>query len=309
MKTVRYISFLTCLVLALSALWLPISAFTADGSSGSTGNTTTTTTPPTTTLETTPADSITLSTDYPKLEAVAAGSLQFNVNMDYKGGIDRVFDLKTSAPSGWDVYIQPQYETGKKISSITVQSSYSGMSKQITAVITAPSYPVPDPGEYKVLLQATSGNVTGSIELITKITAKYAVSAAPKNQLYNTNALAGKNNIYSIELNNMGTAPITNITFTSIHPDGWEIKFSPDKVESMKTSDQKTVDVNIKPPPKTVAGDYMISLQVSGKEASAEKMDIRVTVQTPTIWGWVGVIIIIIVVAGLFVIIMRFGRR
>ena len=102
---------------------------------------------------------------------------------------------------------------------------------------------------------------------------------------------------------------MTNITFTSTHPDGWEIKFSPDKAETLKTSDQKTIDVNIKPPAKTVAGDYMISLQVSGKQASADKMDIRVTVKTPTIWGWVGVIIIVIVVAGLFVIIMRFGRR
>ncbi|MGD0795690.1 MAG: hypothetical protein ABR958_08955 [Dehalococcoidales bacterium] len=58
-----------------------------------------------------------------------------------------------------------------------------------------------------------------------------------------------------------------------------------------------------------MAGDYMISLQVSGKEASATNMDVRVLVKTPTIWGWVGVFIIVIVVAGLFVIIMRFGRR
>jgi uncharacterized membrane protein len=46
-----------------------------------------------------------------------------------------------------------------------------------------------------------------------------------------------------------------------------------------------------------------------GKQASADKMVMRVTVETPTIWGWVGVIIIIIVVAGLIGIFMRFGRR
>lgn len=300
MKMMRFISLLTLLVLLASALYFPIAAFADTGTTGSTDNST---------APSTPADNIVLTTDYPTLEAVAAGSLQFNVNMNYTGQVDRVFDLKTSAPSGWDVYIQPQYETGKKISSITIQSSYSGTSKQITAVITAPTYPVPDPGLYKVLLQVTSGNVTASIELISKITAKYALSAAPKNQIYNTSALAGKSNIYSINLSNIGTATITNITFTSTHPDGWEITFSPDKAETLKTSDQKTIDVNIKPPAKTVAGDYMISLQVTGKEASADKMDIRVAVKTPTIWGWIGVAIIVIVVAGLFVIIMRFGRR
>ncbi len=298
MKKMRFISLITVLVIILGMLWVPITVL-ADSSTGTSDNSTTPAV----------ADTIALTTDYPKLEAVAAGSLSFNVNMDYTGVTDRVFDLKTSAPSGWDVYIQPQYETGKKISSITITGSDSGTSKQITAVITAPTYPVPDPGEYKVLLTATAGNVTGSIELISKITAKYALTAAPKNQLYNTSALAGKNNVYTISLNNIGTATLTNISFTSTHPDGWEITFSPDKLETLNTNDTKTVDVTIKPAAKTVAGDYMISLQVSGKEASATSMDIRVTVKTPTIWGWVGVIIIVVVVAGLFVIIMRFGRR
>jgi uncharacterized membrane protein len=300
MKMMRFISLLTFLVLAASALYFPLTALADTESTSSTDNTT---------APSTPADNIVLTTDYPTLEAVAAGSLNFNVNMDYTGQIDRVFDLKTSAPSGWDVYIEPQYETGKKISSISISSSYSGTSKQVTVVITAPTYPVPDPGNYKVLFTASSGNVTGSIELISKITAKYALSAAPKNQLYNTDALAGKDNIFSINLSNIGTAQLTNITFTSTHPDGWEIKFNPDKADILNTSDQKTIDVDIKPPAKTVAGDYMISLQVTGKEATADNMDIRVTVKTPTIWGWVGVIIIIVVVAGLFVVIMRFGRR
>ncbi|HTY81815.1 MAG TPA: NEW3 domain-containing protein [Dehalococcoidales bacterium] len=300
MKKMRFISLITVMVILLAALWLPVAVFADDSTSG---NTTTTTTPPT------PSDSIVLTTDYPTLEAVAAGSLSFNVNMDYTGGVDRVFDLKTSAPSGWDVYIEPQYETGKKISSLTIQSSYSGTSKQITAVITAPTYPVPDPGSYKVLLTATSGNVTGSIELVSKITAKYALTSTPANQLYNTSALAGKNNVYSVTLNNIGTATLTNITFSSTHPDGWEITFSPKNLETLKTNETQTVDVTIKPAAKTVAGDYMINLQVSGKEASATAMDVRVTVKTPTIWGWVGVILIVVVVAGLFVIIMRFGRR
>jgi len=77
----------------------------------------------------------------------------------------------------------------------------------------------------------------------------------------------------------------------------------------MEAIDEQTVEVNIKPPPKTVAGDYMISLRASGKQIAAEKIDIRVTVETPTIWGWVGVAIILIVVIGLIVIFMRFSRR
>ena len=77
----------------------------------------------------------------------------------------------------------------------------------------------------------------------------------------------------------------------------------------MEAIDEQSIDVNIKPPPKAVAGDYMISLRASGKQTSAGEISIRVTVETPTIWGWVGVVIILIVVIGLVVIFMRFSRR
>jgi uncharacterized membrane protein len=308
---VRFLSLLTCLVIVLSVLCLPVVSLAQDGA---TDNVTENVTlpgevTPVAEPEPVPADSVTLTTEFPELEAIATGSYQFSITMNYKGQADRVFDLKTSAPSGWDVYIQPQYEAGKRISSIAIDSSYSGMSKSITAVISTPTYPPPDPGEYKILVEATSGNVSGSIELTAKITAQYKLSAAPTNQLYNTSALSGKDNIFSIQITNLGSAPIDNITFDSTHPDGWEIKYTPDKLDSIKTSDPQSVDVNIKPPPKTVAGFYKITLNVSGKQASADKMDIMVEVKTPTIWGWVAVIIIVIVIAGLFVIFMRFGRR
>jgi uncharacterized membrane protein len=53
-----------------------------------------------------------------------------------------------------------------------------------------------------------------------------------------------------------------------------------------------------------------MSLRVTGEGmTSSVNMDIRVIVQTSTVWGWVGVIIIVIVIAGLFTIFMRFGRR
>ena len=317
MKTVSYISFLTFLVIVLSAFCLPVTALATDNVTS--GNVTTdngtgavipTPTPePTPEPEPVPVDTITLATEYPKIEAVATGSFEFNVSMTYKGSNERVFDLKASVPSGWEVYIEPTYEAGKRISSITIDGSYSGMSKSVKVTAKGPSYPLPDPGDYKILMQATSTNITGSIELVAKIAAKYALYSIPVNQLYNTNAQAGKDNIYSIQISNTGTASLDNITFSSSHPEGWEIKYTPDKLDILKASDTKTIDVNIKPPPKTVAGDYMISLQISGKQVTAESMSIRVTVKTPTIWGWVGVIIIIAVVVGLFLLIMRFGRR
>ena len=80
-------------------------------------------------------------------------------------------------------------------------------------------------------------------------------------------------------------------------------------MDSVEALGSQTVEINIKPPPDTIAGDYLISLRASGVQANSQKIDIRVTVETPTVWGWVGVAIIAIVVVGLVVIFMRFSRR
>jgi uncharacterized repeat protein (TIGR01451 family) len=290
MKMARLISFLIVLVMTLSIFCLPGVALAQDE------------TP-------TPADNITMSTQYPKIDAIATGTFQFSVELNYRGTKDRIFDLNATVPQGWDVFVTPQYDASKRISSISLKSSYSGTSETLQITTTPPSWPLSDPGEYKIKLQAVADNVEGSINLIAKVTAKYLLTAAPANQYYNTTVKAGQDNTFSVKVTNTGTATIENITFSSDKPEGWEVSPKPDKIDLLETQNEKAVDFNIKPPPKTVSGDYMITLTVSGKQASAERMSIRVTVETPSVWGWVGVIIILIVVVGLIVIFMRFGRR
>lgn len=255
-------------------------------------------------------ENITLTTEFPKLEAIATGSFQFYVKLEYTGQIDRVFDLNATVPAGWDAYVTPQYDT-TRISSITLEKpqSYTTTTKSVKVSASPPTWPLAEPGEYTINLKVVSGNIVGEINLTAKITARYSLDAVPSNQLYSTKAKAGDDNTFSITVTNTGTAAIDNITFSSDKPTGWEITYKPEKIELLEIYDPKTIDVNIKPPRNTVAGDYMVTLRVSGKQAYATSMDIRVNVATPTIWGWVGVGIIVVVVVGLVVIFMRFGRR
>jgi uncharacterized membrane protein len=41
----------------------------------------------------------------------------------------------------------------------------------------------------------------------------------------------------------------------------------------------------------------------------SQTLALRVTVSTPTIWGWVGIIIVVLVIAGLAVLFVKLGRR
>jgi len=52
----------------------------------------------------------------------------------------------------------------------------------------------------------------------------------------------------------------------------------------------------------------MLNFSVKSEDTT-DNIDVRVTVETPSIWGWIGIAIIVIVVIGVAVIFARLGRR
>jgi len=249
---------------------------------------------------------------YPTLNGIAGEEMVFEVEFLYTAAklSDQplVYNLTTKAPPNWTVEMTPPYEKEKKLTAINLKPGFT-FGDKIRVAAKPPFLPLPDPGNYKVTLTADSGQFKTSIDLSAVITARYNLVMTPSLERYNTNTTAGKDNFFSVELLNLSTAAVDKINFSSTKPAGWTIEFKPDKVDSLAALDSKTVEVNIKPPPETIAGDYVISLQSSGTQTVAQKLDIRVTVETPTIWGWVGVAIIFVVIVGLIFVFMRFSRR
>jgi len=258
-----------------------------------------------------PLPFVSIKSTYPAVEGIAGANFSFEVEFNYTaklGGEARSFELVLTTPQGWSAYITPQYQKENRVREITLQPGFAAGTKLLVTV-TSPFWPLPEPGDYNITLEAISGDIQGATELTAVVTASYTMVLAPVGELYNTTAKAGKDNFFSIEVANLGTDSIDNIKFSTVKPKGWTIEFTPDKIESLSAIDYQTVDINIKPPPETISGDYEITIQVSGEQVPREELKIRVTVETPTIWGWVGVGIIVLVVAGLAYIFMRFSRR
>jgi len=255
-------------------------------------------------------ETIQLNPTYPSLKAIAGEDFVYEVAFYYVGEDPREFNLEVTAPPGWDdVYITPPYEKDKKISAVRLEPLQSAGSK-IRLVVKAPFYPFPEPGEYDITLKAVSPDGwEASTEFKAIITARYNLTMVPASERYNMKATAGKDNYFSVELGNLGTAAVDNIKFSTTKPEGWSIELAPDKIDSLAAIDSQTVELNIKPPTETIAGDYSITIRASGEQTASQEMSIRVTVETPTVWGWVGVVIIAIVVVGLVVVFMRFSRR
>ena len=251
-----------------------------------------------------------ITTKYPKIEITSGESVEFEVELIYKSEETepRLFDLVATGPKDWLVSVTPSYPKDKRIASIQLAPNRT-VGEKIN-IQAAPAYWLrPEPGDYKITLEATSGEIKGTTELTTVITAKYTLALVPSTERYNTSATAGKDNYFAIEVQNNGSAAVDDITFSSTKPEDWAIEFTPQKFDTLAADDFQTIDVNIKPPPKTIAGDYLITLRTSGNQTSADKLELRVTVETPTVWGWVGVIIVVVVIAGVVFFFRRFSRR
>lgn len=264
--------------------------------------------------ETEPAEQIKLNTKYPALSATAGSSYEFEVELSYLGGeTPKVFDLKATVPSGFTYQISRSYGGGANIASIQLDPAKSYTPETIKLTVAPNFWLLPAPGDYKITLEASSATIKGSIELKAVITAKYELKLETPEGLLNTNATVGKDNYFSFRVTNTGTAALDKINFSqSVRggPTGWNITFDPKTIDSLPVNSERDVQINIKPPEKTIAGDYEINLKASTESNNAsDKLDVRVTVLTPTIWGWVGIGIVVLVVIGLVAMFWRLGRR
>ncbi len=255
-----------------------------------------------------PQGKIELTTPYTKLEATSGASFAFEITLNYTGTEALRFDLSATGPKDWTTYITPSYPKDQRILDILLEPGAT-YAQKIDVDTAPPSWLLPEPGEYKVTLEVSSGEIKGAIDLTAVVTARYAMSLTTPDGLLNTRATAGKDNYFSVVVINTGSAAIDSITFSSEKPSGWTVELSPEKVDSLAAGASKTIDVNIKPPSKTIAGDYGFLLTASAKQGTTKDINIRVTVETPTIWGWVGVIIILLVIVGVGFVFMRFSRR
>ncbi|MBI4286541.1 MAG: hypothetical protein HY670_11700 [Chloroflexi bacterium] len=259
-----------------------------------------------------PKEDVALSAKFPRLEIQSGGTAEIEGELKYTyngqaDGKPRVFDVSVRAPKDWYAYVSPQYPKEKQIASVELKRGFAGENLVVT-VFPAP-WVKPDPGDYKITFDATSGDLKKSFDLNVTVTAKYLLSALPKGDRYNATAIAGKNNYFPIIIRNGGTVPVDNIAFSADTPKDWTVEFPLQRVDSLAPGFDQNMDINIKPPSKAIAGDYNISITATGKQATTDRLNIRVTVATPTIWGWVGVGIIVLIIAGLAFVFMRFSRR
>jgi uncharacterized membrane protein len=250
-------------------------------------------------------DVLELACTYPALYANSGESYSFDVDIKYSGK-QQTFNLNATGPQGWDITVS---SGGKQASSVTLGPVDYTTTNSVTIYMSS-TLPKPEPGSYIAKFTVSSASLKQEIQLTANVKAKYGFSLSTESGNLNPRATAGKDNIVTLKVYNSGTAAIDKLQFTSTKPEGWVISFKPsDTIDTIAGGETKTIEAVINPPGgKTVAGDYEISINATNGTYSQDII-LRLTVLTPTIWGWVGIIIVVVVIAGLAVLFMKLGRR
>ncbi len=254
---------------------------------------------------------------YPIQSGTADSGFSFDVELKYVGGEEsQLFALAAEGPSGWLVRVQQSVSGTKELPAVVLDPTQTYGGEKVVVIAIPPYWVITEPGDYNIKLQAASGDLEGSIDLTARITARYDFKVETDTGLLNTKATAGKESHLTIVVSNTGTANLDKVMFSSSKPSGigdeqWNVTFTPDKLEGLKPLEEQEVDVTIKPPAKTITGDYMITLRTNSDPltSSSPELKIRVTVETSTKWGWIGAGIIVAVIAGLVLGFRKLGRK
>lgn len=256
-----------------------------------------------------PEQPIAFTSKFPTLEGIATDIFEFEVFIkpsteEYLGK----YDFTVTTPPGWEASVWGSYPQ-KRVSSIDFTGEQVH-SETVDVKAFAEPGKKPEPGEYTITLEMNweEGDIKSSLDLTAVVIASYDFIMITESGRLNAQVETGKDNHVAILLVNTGTAAIEDVTLSAATPEGWSITFDPKEIDSLEPDLEREIDVVVRPPKKTIAGDYLITLNADS-ERGADSLQLRVTVLTSTLWGWAGIGITAGVIAGLVIMFRRLGRR
>ena len=244
-----------------------------------------------------------MSSQYPVLSTSSGQTLKFTVDLKNETNKPLTTSLSAQAPPGWTVRFKPQFGD-QQIASIQIKENGS---ETLSVEIDTPSRA--DAKEYPVTVSARAGGFEASTPMKITLKGTQDLKMASLAGTLNASLTAGEKAPVDIVVGNAGTAPINNLSFITKKPgDKWTVEFQPDKLDALNPGEVREIKMEILAPERTIAGDYLLTVTANSPETN-RSVDFRVTVSTPTIWGWLGFGIVALVVLGLAVVFFRLGRR
>lgn len=241
-----------------------------------------------------------LASDQPNMQGHADSTFTFSATLRNRTAEKQTYALSARVEAGWDVTFT---DGGTSVTSVEVEPNAE---KSIS--ISAKPPETAAAGSYKIPISASNNSTSAETTVEAVITGTYGLTLSTPNELLSTDVTAGHERKVDLVLTNTGSADLNDINLSASSPSGWEVTFEPSTVDNIKPGATANVQATIKADKQALAGDYVVSMTASAPDKSADA-DFRVAVKSSVLWGWVGILIILVVLGGIYYLFRRYGRR
>jgi len=245
---------------------------------------------------------LTLSAELPVLRGPSTSSFRYRLTLKNESDRDLLVNLEARTQKSFQVTFTPAFAS-QQVTSLPVKA---GESKDIDAEVSLPRE-VPA-GVYDIVVVAAAGEAKAEIKLGLEITGRPDLSLTTPDGRLSGRAYANRATPFKFVVKNQGGAAARDVELSASEPSGWEVTFDPQRIDGILPNQQREITAQIKPGPKAVTGDYIVTLRAGAGEATSSA-DFRVTVYTSTLWGLTGILLVAVALGVISLAVSRYGRR
>ena len=238
----------------------------------------------------------------PSLRGSPKSNFEYTLSIKNDSGRDVTASFEAQAPENFETSFTEAYGT-QELSSIPIPA---GQSKDIKLKVRPPS--TIDAGHFPVSVTVKAEDATAKTELALDVVGQPQLQVAGRDGLLSARAVAAKQTSIPVVVTNTGSAPAENVKLSASSPSGWKVTFNPESIDRLVPGKDTEVQALVTPSDKSLAGDYMVSVNANSRGESASSQ-FRITVNTSTVWGMVGAGVIGVALLLMLGAVARFGRR
>jgi uncharacterized membrane protein len=246
----------------------------------------------------------TFKTEFTTSQANMQGNVNstftFNANLKNRMTEKQQYAFMANAPRGWMVTFKSNYQP------VTAVEIEANSTQAITVEVKAPDKT--EAGKYKIPVSAATNSSSADLELEVVITGSYNMELSTPTGLLSTDLTAGESKQLELVVVNTGSSELTDIKPEYTAPLNWTVTFDPKKIDKLAAGKTAQIYATIKADKKAIPGDYVTNMEAKTPEVSS-KISFRISVETPMLWGWVGVFIILAALGSVYYLFRKYGRR
>lgn len=240
------------------------------------------------------------STSQEYMEGQAKAGFSFRTDLKNLTDETQLYSLRSQSLPGWNVTFKPN---NQQATSVELEPNGS-----IVVLIQIDPPDFTEAGSYSIPVSAVTASTSATLVLETVVTGTYEMELTTPSGLLSTDITAGDDKQIELLVKNTGSSELNDITFTYSAPANWSIIFDPRSVGRLEAGKSTSVIATINADKKAIAGDYAANI-VARTPFVASSALFRIAVKTPMLLGWIGILIIVAALGGVYYLFRKYGRR